>query len=154
MKIDSFSTLFGLLFSIVGIMLGLWITFISTNKDYDYFFIYSSISGFLTAKLLAKYVIERRNDFSQKNLLIVSILTGLMSHWLCWYMINIGLNFRYWILGEHFFSPPVDPLSGILWVFNLCLFSWIIVGWATVLGGVISIYSSQWIYDRKITKNN
>lgn len=153
MKIKSFSTLFGLLYSVIGIIVGLWVAYVSTNKDYDYFFFYSSISGFLTAKLLAKYIVERRKDFNHKNLILVSILVGLISHWLCWYMINLGLNFRYWVIGEHFFSPPVDPLRGMIWVFTLCIFSWIIAGWATVLGGVFSIYSSKWIYEKKMAKN-
>ena len=148
MKIKSFSTLFGILFSIIGIIVGIWISTTAISNDYRYFYIYSGISGFITGKLFAKYIIEKKNRFNHQNYIIVAILTGLLSHWLCWYLITLELNFRYWIMDVHFFSPPINPLMGILGVFVFCLWSWIFVGWATVLGGIVSIYSTKWIYER------
>ncbi len=155
MKIKSFSTIFGLFFSLTGIIVGIWIAYTTTNKDYNYFYIYSGISGFITAKLIAKYLIEKKRRFNHTSYIIVAIATGLISHWLCWYIITLELNFRYWILDEYFFSQPIDPLLGIFGVFVFCFWSWIFVGWATVLGGILSIYTTKWIYEKnKSTMHN
>ena len=155
MKIKSFSTIFGLLFSLIGIIVGIWVAYISVNKDYSYFYIYSGVSGFITGKLFSKYIIEKKNLYSNTMYFTVAILTGLISHWLCWYLITLELNFRYWILDEHFFSPPIDPFFGIFGVLILCLWSWIFVGWATILGGIISVYTTKWIYEKnKSTMHN
>lgn len=148
MKNNSFSTIFGLLFSLIGLIVGIWITYMTDNKDYNYFYIYSTISGFITAKLITKYIIEKKNKYNDMNYIIVGILTGLFSHWLCWYIITLELNFRYWILDEYFFSQPIDPLLGIFGVFVFCFWSWFFVGWATVLGGILSIYTTKWIYKK------
>ena len=154
MKNKSFSTLFGLLFSVIGIIVGIWIAYTTSNKDYENFYIYSGISGFITGKLLAKHIIEKRNRFNHKSYFIVAILTGVFSHWLCWYVKTLVLNFRYWILNERLFSPPTDPLFGIYEAFVFCLLSWLLAGWATVLGGILSIYITKWIYERKSTMHN
>ncbi|WP_282122684.1 hypothetical protein [Algibacter mikhailovii] len=155
MKIKSFSTLFGILFSIIGIIVGIWISLSAISNDYKYFYIYSGISGFITGKLFAKYIIEKKNRFNHQNYILVGIITGLLSHWLCWYLITLELNFRYWILNEHFSSRPIDPLLGIFGVLVFCLWSWLIVGWATVLGGIASVYGTKWIYEKnKSTMHN
>jgi hypothetical protein len=146
MKKKSFSTIFGLLFSVVGLIVGVWITNTAVNEDYNHFYIYSTISGFITAKLIAKYLIEKRNRYTNPMYVVAAVLSGLLSHWVCWYIITLGLNFRYWVLGEHFFSKPLDPLSGFFVVLTFCLFSWVFVGWATIIGGILSIYTTSWIY--------
>lgn len=155
MKIKSISTLYGFFFSLIGIIVGIWVSISAISEDYEYFYIYSGISGFITGNLLARYIIERKNRFNHGSYIIVAVLTGLISHWLCWYLITLELNFRYWILNEDFFSQPIDPLLGIFGVFALCLWSWIFVGWATVLGGIISVYLSKLIYEKnKSTLHN
>ncbi|MBI1835918.1 MAG: hypothetical protein HYR91_01495 [Flavobacteriia bacterium] len=153
MKNKSFSTIFGLIFSIIGIIVGILVHFTS-NNSYNHFYIYSGISGFITAKLISKYIIEKRNSFNSINYKIVAILTGIFSHWLCWYIMILEFNFRYWILKEHSFSPPIDPFSGIFAMFLPCIFSWLFWGWATILGGFLSIYVTKWICKNKIIQNN
>jgi len=148
-KYTSFSSLFGLLFSLTGIIIGIWIANTTDNKDYNYFYIYAAASGFITAKLLAKYFIEKPKKFTHKRLILVSVLSGLLSHYLCWYLIILEMNVRYWILGEHFLSPPVDPLSGLYGVFAIVLWSWLFFAWATILGGILSMYTTKWIYSLK-----
>jgi len=145
-KTISFSSIFGLLFSIIGLVIGIWISNTAISGSYRYFYLYSTISGFITAKLFAKYIIEKKKKFTHTRFISVSIFTGLLSHWLCWYLITLELNFRYWILNEHFFSPPIDPLLGIFGVFVFAFWSWLFFGWATILGGIISIYTTKWIY--------
>ena len=142
----SFSTIFGILFAIIGLVIGLLISNTTINDDYKYFYLYSVFAGFITAKLFAKYLIEKKSKFTNIRLITTSILTGLLSHWLCWYIIILELNFRYWILDEHFFSPPTDPILGVFGVFALALWSWLFFGWATILGGILSIYTTKWIY--------
>ncbi|MCT4559804.1 MAG: hypothetical protein N4A41_00350 [Crocinitomicaceae bacterium] len=150
MKNLSFSTLFGILFSIVGIMVGLWISITSGNNDYKYLYVYSGISGFLTGKLLANPLVENGKKFNHKNLILVGILSGLLSHWLCWYLLMLEYNFRFWILNEDFYSRPIDPILAIPGVFVLCFWSWLFVGWVTVLGGITAIYGAKWINKKKL----
>lgn len=148
MKPKSFSTLFGMLFSLIGITVGIWVSSISISEDYQYFYIYSAVSGFITGKFLSRHLIEKKDGFNNRRYIIVAVLTGLLSHWLCWYLITLELNFRYWFLDEHSFSQPIDPFLGIFGVFVFCLWSWTIVGWATVLGGIASIYGTTWIHKK------
>lgn len=147
--IKSFSTLFGIFFSLIGVIVGISISITAVGNDYNYFYIYSGISGFITAKYFAKFFIEKKDKFNHLRLIGVAVLTGLVSHWLCWYLINLVLNFRYWILNEHFFSAPVNPLLGIFAVLLLCVWSWLFVGWATILGGIASIYFTKWIHKKQ-----
>lgn len=153
MKPKSFSTIFGVLFSLIGITVGIWVSSIAISKDYQYFYIYSAISGFTTGKFLSKYLIEKKNRFNHREYIMVAVLTGLLSHWLRWYLITLHLNFRYWILAEHSFSPPIDPFLGVFAVFVFCIWSWTLVGWATVLGGIASIYGTTWYFYKNKTRN-
>lgn len=133
----SLPTLYGLLFMCVGMLVGGFVSSSAISHDYSYFFIYASLSGFLTAKYLAKLFIRRNSTFlSYAN---VSIFVGLLSHWLCWYFAAIEANIRYWILDEYALSPPLNLLYGMYGALVLCLPSWIFAGWATVLGSVICL---------------
>ncbi len=148
MKINSFSTLYGILFSIVGIIVGIWISIIGISDDYTYFYIYSGIAGYITGKLFAYYIIQRKNRYNHQNYILVGILTGTISHWLCWYFILLELNVGYWILGENYSAAPMNLLSGIFGVFIFCFGSWIFAGWATILGGITSIYAARKIFKK------
>ena len=143
MNKPKFPLVFSLLFSIIGLIVGIWISQTTSNNDYSYFYVYSTLAGFITAWILSKYFIDKKNNYTNTRLIIVGILVGLLSHWLCWYLITLEMNFRYWVLAEYFSSPPINPLFGIAGVFVFCLYSWVFFGWATIIGGIVSIYSTQ-----------
>lgn len=101
-----FSVLYGLLFAIIGFLIGVYISPDRNSAEFSekYFYIYSSVSCFITAWLASYFWIEKVNKYSNSRMILISIFVGLISHWLCFYLITFELNIRYWILNEHFFS--------------------------------------------------
>ena len=149
----SFSIIYGLLFSLVGLAVGLVILLTTPNEDYNGFFLPASIGGFLTAWGLSRLFLERANGFKTIRITWVSILVGLLSHWTCWYIVVILLNFDYWILDESlmggYFDTPIDLLNGLYGVFAFCLWSWVFYGWITVPGSVATAFLARYFYERK-----
>lgn len=146
-----FPFLFGILFSLIGIIIGVFISHTAVSKDYEYFYFYSGIAGFITAWISAFLIIERTKQDSDFRLIITSIIVGLLSHWLCWYLVGIELNIRYHIFKEYFFEPPMNLFVSVIGVFAFCLWSWLFFGWVTVLGSILSIYMAKYL---KIKWNN
>lgn len=142
MKIK-FEILYGLLYSIAGLGIGGYISVTSIGEGYDFFWLYATLAGFLTGYLLSFFFIVRRNNYKSYNLLVIAPIVGLISHWLCWYLMAIELNVRYWIFGEHFFQPPVNLLESLYGVFVFCLWSWLFFGWITVLWAVFAVFIAR-----------
>ena len=147
-----FPILFGLQFSIVGLFVGVWISSTTSNKDYSYFYIYSTIAGFITAWILAHFLIEKKKNYSLERLIIVAVSTGLISHWLCWYIIILKYNFSFWILGDHYFNetPPANPILAIFGALVFALWSLIFYGWITISGGIMTILTSYLIQKKNL----
>ncbi len=148
----SFSIIYGLLFSFVGLVVGLIILLTTPNDDYNGFFLPASIGAFLTAWSLSRLFLKRVNQFTTIRITWVSILVGLLSHWACWYIVVIILNFDYWVLDESllgsYFDTPIDPLNGLYSVFAFCLWSWMLYGWITVPYSVATAFLARY-YDEK-----
>ncbi len=147
-----FPLIYGLLFSLIGIVIGIYISQIGGSEDYKYFYVYASISGFITAWVVSYLINQRKNRFSNVHLFLTSIIVGLLSHWLCWYFIAIELNIRFWIFDEHFFEPPLNLFESLFGVFAFCLWSWMFFGWATVIGSISTIYIAKYINLKIIKK--
>jgi hypothetical protein len=145
------------LFSLIGAMIGIFISIDSVNDDYRYFYIYSSFSGFLTAYVTSRIIIEKKGDFNHVRLLAVSLFVGLFSHWVCWYLIAIEMNFRFWVLGEYFMDEPISLIDELYMVFTLCIWSWAFFGIPTIIGSSLTIFTARTAkkkFEIKTTHNN
>ncbi len=135
----NFSILFGVLFSIVGFFVGLYISQTAVNDDYKIFFIYSSIAAFLTAFISAYLLIERRNKFTNNRIILTSIFVGFFSHWVCW---GLLFGFEVFLIKGSLF----DFIEALYSVFAFCLWSWFFFGWITVPGSILAIYVSRQLF--------
>jgi hypothetical protein len=138
-----FSILFASLFAFIGIAIGLYLTGDAVSENYHFFYIFSGTAAFLTAWTLSYFLIERKANYSNLRIALVALIVGVMSHWVCWYLITIELNIRYYFLDEFFFEPPLNLLEATYWVFAPCLYSWMFFGWATIIGAGISAFLAR-----------
>ena len=84
---------------------------------------------------------ERR----KRNLLVWGILagalTGLVSHYLAWYLMFVGANICFWLSGgctSSLGEPPASLQDGLWGAAALTMFSLVFVGWMTImLGGAV-----------------
>jgi hypothetical protein len=148
MKKLNFSTLFALQFLLIGVVVGIFISMNATSEDYRFFYIYSGTSGFITAWLTSYFLIERPNKPTDARFVLTTVIVGLLSHWLCWYLIEIELNIRYYLLNEYFYEPPMNLLTSLYGAFAFCLWSWMFFGWATGLGAALTLFSTKMIKRR------
>ena len=91
---------FGILNSIIGLILGIYIAYSAIGNGYWILAIGAPISaftcGFYFWKLIFKNSTENRNG----KLILIGLLTGTVSHYLCWILLNIGMNICYWTTGN------------------------------------------------------
>lgn len=125
---------FGLHYSIVGFVVGFYITVTSVG-NYSYFYIYSTFGAFITQFATWYILVERPKKFSLKRTAAVGALGALLSHYVCWYCFLIVANIQYRFFGLRLGSlgdEPIDLFTGLgaMWLFTL--FSWLFVGWVTV----------------------
>ncbi len=128
----------GLLYSIIGLLIGLYISNPFTN-DWRYFYLFSSFSGFITTALLWQLFIEKSKRRSLIKAVFIGLLTGILSHYVCWYLQLSGYYFYDLFFGIDAAAnaKPVHPFQGLLYAFVLTLYSLMLFGWITVPAGMV-----------------
>jgi len=130
---------FGLLCVPVGVAIGLFVSRDANDGSLGYFAVFAALSAFLVSTFLWWLLIQRTNKRTNRRAVTVGILTGLLSHWLCWYLMLLWSNVDFWLLGgtgSSLGEAPMNPLFGIAGVLALCLWSWALFAWVTVGAGI------------------
>jgi hypothetical protein len=138
-EISRQALLYGLLCTPVGIAIGLFIALDSAASGFRYFYLYSGLAAFMTASFMWWLLIGRPEKPSGTRAVAVGALSGLLSHWLCWYLMLLWVNVDfYWLggSGSSLGEAPITPLPGLVAVFAFCFWSWLYFGWLTVAAAV------------------
>jgi len=121
----------------------------SAIGDYNILPIYAMLATFLTACIFWYFIIEKHQKYHIKIGIIVGIATALFSHYVCWYIMLIPSNISYYIFDISSGSlnePPIDLISGLLYMWVYTLYSWLFFGWISlIIGGMIGGFYSHFL---------
>ena len=112
-EFGSQALLYGLLCAPVGLVIGFFVASEASDGVYRCFSFYAALAAFLMSAFLWWLMIQRSNKPSSGRAVAVGILSGLLSHWLCWFLILLWSNVDFWLLngaGSSLGEAPMDPL--------------------------------------------
>ena len=146
------ATKFALLNSMIGFLIGIYIAFTASGNGYWIFIIGAPVSAFVCGFYFWRLIAKTQTDITSGKIIISGLLTGSVSHYLCWVLLNVGMNICYWITGNctgSLGSPPANILQGLMYGFvytgmSLVLFGWITIPMSVGIGFLM----------KKINKNN
>ena len=100
------SLAYGLLCIPIGLAVGIHLTVSALGDGYNVFIIAAPLAILLTGMLCWKIIMAR---LTYPRALLTGLLTGTLSHWLCWYM----LLFIFYFIPSGTFSDRINPLKAI-----------------------------------------
>lgn len=146
------SLLMGAFYSPVGIVIGVFVWRTAVGEGYQWFPVYAGVAAFLASCFFWWLFVERKKRSQIRFGVIAGTMSGLLSHYVCWYLQIIGSNIQYWLfdsfkstLGE----PPIDLLNGLWGALSLSLWSWLFLGWITIPLGALIGGLFIWYLNRK-----
>ena len=152
------SLIFGLLCSPVGLGVAGYVTY-NAGTIYDAFPLHAGAAALITSTLLWRLIVEKLRRHGVLAGALVGAVSGLLSHYLCWYFELVEINIRHWIFDDavrhvsSFVVKPIGLLKGLWasWIF--AYWSWLFWGWLTApAGGIIGgLYA--WYLGRKSSAN-
>ena len=138
------SSVMGLFCCPVGILCGLYVSSSATGEGYHLFPVYAGIAAFITASFFWWLIVVRRNTYNMGAGAAVGALSGVVAHYMCWYVQIISANICYWILGgcrSSLGEPPIDLLNGLWGALALSFWSLLFFGWVTSpIGALIGVF--------------
>ena len=144
-------TKYGILNAIVGLAIGIFITCYSIGNGYWIFVLGAPLAAFLSGSIIWKYFLKNDNTISKP--IIVGLLTGSISHYLCWIILGIGQNICYWTTGgctSSLGDPPISIFSVFGYGIGTTIISLIMFGWITILSSIgIGLYMRKDFIKRK-----
>lgn len=131
-------TKYGLLNSLIGLIIGVYIAITAIGNGYFVFGIAAPIAAFFTGGLFWKLIV--RENWDSISIFITGLLTGTVSHYITFLLLSVGLNICYWTTGECTGSlgdPPASILSMLTGGFAFSFFSLMFFGWITAPSSII-----------------
>ncbi|SHN65284.1 hypothetical protein [Desulfovibrio litoralis] len=129
--------IYGLLFAFIGLLVGIQLTITAIGDGYYRFIFFAPIAGFLSGTLFWYLIIMRKNSNNYALAIIVGVLTGTVSHWLCWSIFLVVGYIEALLSGSESHDSLISPLFAPLAAFSYSLFSLLFYGLYTVIGGII-----------------
>lgn len=124
-----------------GALLGGFLSLGAAGEGWEYLPLLAGIAGLLTGSTLWWLIVSRKGRYTKWRGFLAGTLTGLLGHYVVWYLWILVDNVGYWIGGQPGSSlgePPVDPLSGLVGAAGLALWGVILFGWITVPLGAVA----------------
>lgn len=125
-----------------GGLLGYWITRDSAGEVWDRFGWYAAAAAGLTIAPLWWLIVERRRRFGVVRGALVGAVGGFLVHYPCWYLAALGQYVAFRFFGGSPSStgePPMDPVEALGGALVFSLWSWLLVGWLTVIVGAVIV---------------
>lgn len=129
---------FGILNSIIGLLLGIYIAYSAIGDGYWILAIGAPISAFICGFYFWKLIFKKSTENNSGKLILIGLLTGTVSHYLCWILLNIGMNICYWTTGNCTSSLGEPPAQ----IWEMLIFGIATTGWSLLFYGWITIPSS------------
>ena len=129
-----------LLAGLFGLAGGASVWWIARGQGYEVLPFAAGLAAFGTTAFFWWLIVVRRNQYKAKDGALAGGLSGLVSHYACWYLYLMGANLCYWLTGGCVSSlgePPIDLLNGLWGTFIFSLVSLMFLGWATVPLGML-----------------
>jgi len=139
MKHPNPSLLFAFAYALVGLGMGIFVT-VTAIGDYRFFFLYSTLAAFITAYVLWKLIMEKRTHAFKRFALLTGGLSGILSHYVCWYFLYVSANVCYWSVGgctDSLGEAPANLVVALLGAFALSFWSLLLFGWVTIIAGIV-----------------
>ncbi|MCB0156389.1 MAG: hypothetical protein KDF65_16450 [Anaerolineae bacterium] len=139
-----------LLAGLCGLIGGSWVWWLASGAGYELFPAAAALAAWGTTAFFWWLIVVRRNNYTLKAGLLAGGLSGLVSHWLCWYLLIVGANGCYWLTGgcaSSLGEPPIDPLNGVWGALAFSLLSLLFVGWVTVPLGML--VGAAWVWRQR-----
>ena len=126
---------FSIFNSLAALATGVYITVSAIANGYWMFIIAAPAATFLCAYILWQRIIGVAEVICPGKLILIGFLTGSISHYLCWLLLNIGLNICYVTTGgctSSLAEPPIPVWQmtylGLIYTGISLLF----LGWITI----------------------
>lgn len=135
----------GSLCGLAGIAIGGYVSLTAIGEGYELLPLFAGLAAFLTGAISWWLLLERPAKYTLLRGGLAGTLAGLISHYLCWYLLILFRNICYWGWGgctSSLGEPPVDPLNGlwgaaVLTLGSLLFFGWLTVPLGAVFGGML-----------------
>ena len=130
---------FGILNSIIGLAVGIYITDFSIGDGYWIFIIGAPLSIFICGFFFWKLFFKKSAENKNGKLLLIGLLTGTVSHYMCWVFLSVGMNICHWITGNCTSSlgqPPAQIWQMLVFGVGMTAWSLFFFGWITILGSI------------------
>lgn len=124
-----------------GALLGGLLAHGAAGAGWEYLPLLAGAAGLLTGSALWWLIVSRKGRYTKWRGLLAGALTGLLGHYVIWYLWILVDNVSYWIGGQPGSSlgePPVDPLTGLFGVAGLAIWGVMLLGWITVPLGALA----------------
>ena len=125
--------------SIIGLLIGIFITTFSIGKGYWIFIVGAPISAFLCGFYFWKLALKKWNEDRIKRLIFTGFLTGTVSHYLCWILLGVSKSICYHLTGNCISSLGEPPIE----IWQTFFFAIIMTGWSFLFFGWITIPSAM-----------
>lgn len=153
MKILPISLLAGLL----GLVGGTAVWMIASGGGYEYLPLAAGLGAFGTTAFFWWLIVSRRANYRARAGALAGGLSGIVSHYTCWYLYLVGSNICYGLTGgcaSSLGEPPLDLLNGLWGTLIFSLVSLMFLGWITVpLGMAIGAWGA-WKQQERPTPDN
>ena len=140
------SIVMGTLCAPIGVVIGLFIGLDAIGSGYEFFAVYAGAAAFLTPTLLWRLIVARTEAYTILRGALTGAISGVLSHFVTWYLFILSSNVCYWAFGgckDSLGEGPMNPLEGLAGAAGLSFFSLLFFGWITVpigaiLGGLLA----------------
>jgi len=127
--------LVGFLSGLIGLLIGLYVSSEATGEGYELLPLFAFLAAFVTSSVLWWWIAARSETHRLARGGIAGALSGMIAHYVCWYLLILAQNLCYWLTGgclDSLGQPPIDLLSAIWGAVVLSLPSLLFFGWLTV----------------------
>ncbi len=125
----------------IGVSLGIYISLTAIGSGYELFPLYAGLAAFLTAFGFWKIFIETHQSYRISLGILVGAMSGIISHYVCWYLMIISANIQDYFFDSFHSSlgeQPMNLIEGLSGALGLTYFSLLFFGWLTIsTGGII-----------------
>ncbi len=131
---------FGILNSIIGLILGIYISYTSIGDGYWVLSIGAPISAYICGFYFWKLFFKKSTENRTAKLVLIGISTGTVSHYLCWVLMSIGMNICYWTTGNCTGSlgePPAQFWQMLIFGIGMTGWSLLFYGWITIPSSIV-----------------